>query len=89
MRPAPVRHGLTPCLPAACRNFTLGQLDQCLGYPVALLGSHPQWGRELWQPIQTAVTKAQLSVHTFVGERESITLDGLKRRWTRLGVDSG
>jgi len=67
MRPTPIRHGLTPCLPAPGRTFTLGQLDQCLGYPVALLGSHPQWGRELWQPIQTAVTKAQLSVHTFVG----------------------
>ena len=107
---------------AAGRAFTLAQLYQHLGHPVALLGSHfPQWGRELWEPIQTAVTKAQLPVHTFVadlvhlskprlpavvigllykllwgaavlvdiddeelcfvGEREPITLDGLKRLW--------
>ena len=98
-----------------------------------LLGNHfPQWGRELWEPIQTAVTKTQLPVHTFVAEhepryveqafqlvlqhpadlvhlskprlpaglvdiddeelcnaceREPITLNGLKRRWTRLAVD--
>jgi hypothetical protein len=131
---------------AAGRAFTLAQLYQYLGHPVALLGSlFPQWGRELWQPIQTAVIKAQLPVHTFVaeheprtveqafvlvlqhpadlvhlskprlpavviglhykllwgatvlvdiddeelcfaGEREPITLDGLKRLWTRLAV---
>jgi hypothetical protein len=119
---------------AAGRAFTLAQLYQHLGHPVAMLGSHfPQWGRELWQPIQTAVIKAQLPVHTFVAEheprtveqarqqlmlqhpadlvhlskprlpavlvdsddeelcnaceREPITLDGLKRLWTRLAVD--
>jgi hypothetical protein len=118
---------------AAGRAFTLAQLVQHLGHPVALLGSHfPQWGRELWQPIHTAVTKAQLPLHTFVAEhepryveqawqlvlqhpadlvhlskprlpavlvdsddeelcnaceREPITLDGLKRLWTRVGVD--
>ena len=56
---------------AAGRAFTLAQLYQHLGHPVALLGSHfPQWGRELWEPIQTAVTKAQLPVHTFVAEHE-------------------
>jgi GT2 family glycosyltransferase/glycosyltransferase involved in cell wall biosynthesis len=56
---------------AAGRAFTLAQLYQHLGHPVALLGSHfPQWGRELWPPIQTAVTKAQLPVHTFVAEHE-------------------
>ena len=56
---------------AAGRAFTLAQLYQHLGHPVALLGSHfPQWGHELWQPIQTAVTKAQLPVHTFVAEHE-------------------
>ena len=118
---------------AAGRAYTLAQLVQHLGHPVALLGSHfPQWGRELWEPIRTAVQKAQLPVHTFVAEhdpryveqafelvlqhpadlvhlskprlpavvvdiddeelcnaceREPITLDGLKRRWTRLAVD--
>ena len=42
-----------------------------VSHPVALLGSHfPQWGRELWQPIQTAVAKAQLPVHSFVTEHE-------------------
>jgi len=57
---------------AAGRAFTLAQLYQHLGHPVALLGSHfPQWGRELWQPIQSAVVKAQLPVHTFVAEHES------------------
>ena len=56
---------------AAGRAFTLAQLYQHLGHPVTLLGSHfPQWGRELWQPIQTAVLKAQLPVHTFVAEHE-------------------
>jgi hypothetical protein len=51
------------------RAFTLAQLVQHLGHPLALLGSDfPQWGRELWQPIQTAVLKAQLLVHTFVAE---------------------
>ena len=56
---------------AAGRAFTLAQLYQHLGHPVALLGSHfPQWGRELWQPIRTAVEKAQLPVHTFVAEHE-------------------
>ena len=56
---------------AAGRAFTLAQLYQHLGHPVALLGSHfPQWGRELWQPIQTAVIKAQLPLHTFVAEHE-------------------
>jgi hypothetical protein len=56
---------------AAGRAFTLAQLVQHLGHPVALLGSHfPQWGRELWQPIQTAVIKAQLPVHTFAAEHE-------------------
>jgi len=30
----------------------------------------PQWGYLLWLPIQTAVTKAQLPVHTFVAEHE-------------------
>jgi len=55
----------------AGRAFTLAQLYQHLGHPVALLGSHfPQWGRELWEPIQTAVIKAQLPVHTFVAEHE-------------------
>ena len=50
---------------------SLAQLYQYLGPPVELLGSHfPQWGRELWQPIQTALTKAQLPVHTFVAEHE-------------------
>ncbi len=49
---------------AAGRAFTLAQLYQHLGHPVAMLGSHfPQWGRE------------------------PITLDGLKRLWTRLAVD--
>ena len=43
---------------AAGRAFTLAQLYQHLGHPVALLGSHfPQWGRELWEPIRTAVQK--------------------------------
>ena len=56
---------------AAGRAYTLAQLYQYLGHPVALLGSHfPQWGSELWEPIQTAVTKAQLPVHTFVAEHE-------------------
>jgi hypothetical protein len=56
---------------AAGRAYTLAQLYQHLGHPVALLGSHfPQWGRELWQPIRTAVTKAQLPVHTFVADHE-------------------
>jgi len=56
---------------AAGRAFTLVQLYQHLGHPVALLGSHfPQWGRELWEPIRTAVQKAQLPVHTFVAEHE-------------------
>ena len=56
---------------AAGRAFTLAQLYQHLGHPVALLGSHfPQWGRELWQPIRSAVQKAQLPVHTFVAEHE-------------------
>ena len=56
---------------AAGRAFTLAQLYQHLGHPVALLGSHfPQWGRELWEPIRTAVQKAQLPVHTFVAEHE-------------------
>lgn len=56
---------------AAGRAFTLAQLYQRLGHPVALLGSHfPQWGRELWEPIQTAVVKAQLPVHTVVAEHE-------------------
>jgi hypothetical protein len=56
---------------AAGRAFTLAQLYQHLSHPVALLGSHfPQWGRELWQPIQTAVAKAQLPVHSFVTEHE-------------------
>ena len=56
---------------AAGRAFTLAQLYQHLGHPVTLLGSHfPQWGRELWQPIQTAVLKAQLPVHSFVAEHE-------------------
>ena len=61
---------------AAGRAFTLAQLVQHLGHPVALLVSHfPQWGRELWQPIQTAVTKAQLPVHTFVAEHEPRTVE--------------
>ena len=56
---------------AAGRAFTLAQLYHPMGHPVALLGSHfPQWGSELWEPIQTAVTKAQLPVHTFVAEHE-------------------
>ena len=57
---------------AAGRDFTLAQLYQHLGHPVAaLLGSHfPQWDRELWQPIQTAVIKAELPVHSFVAEHE-------------------
>ena len=56
---------------AAGRAFTLALLYQHLGHPVALLGSHfPQWGRELWEPIRTAVQKAQLPVHTFVAEHE-------------------
>ena len=56
---------------AAGRAFTLAQLYQHLGHPVALLGSHfPQWGSELWEPIQTAVIKAELPVHTFVAEQE-------------------
>lgn len=57
---------------AAGRAFTLAQLYQHLGHPVALLGSHfPLWGRELWEPIRTAVLKAQLPVHSFVAEDES------------------
>jgi len=57
--------------PADGRAFTLAQLYQHLGHPVALLGSHfPQWGRELWEPIRTAVQKAPLPVHTFVAEHE-------------------
>jgi hypothetical protein len=56
---------------AAGRAFTLAQLYQHLGHPVMLLGSHfPQWGRELWEPIRTAVEKAQLPVHSFVAEHE-------------------
>ena len=56
---------------AAGRAFTLARLHQHLGNPVALLGSHfPQWGRQIWQPIQTAVEAAQLPVHTFVAEHE-------------------
>jgi len=56
---------------AAGRAFTLAQLYQYLGHPVALLGSHfPQWGRELWEPIRTAVQKAQLPVHSFLAEHE-------------------
>ena len=56
---------------AAGRAYTLAQLVQHLGHPVALLGSHfPQWGRELWEPIRTAVRKAKLPVHTFVAEHE-------------------
>jgi GT2 family glycosyltransferase/glycosyltransferase involved in cell wall biosynthesis len=56
---------------AAGRAFTLAQLYQHLGHPVALLGSHfPQWGRQIWEPIQTAVLAAQLPVHTFVAEHE-------------------
>ena len=43
---------------AAGRAYTLAQLHQHLGHPVALLGSHfPQWGRELWEPIRTAFEK--------------------------------
>ena len=34
---------------AAGRAYTLAELYQHLGHPVALLGSQfPQWGRELW-----------------------------------------
>jgi hypothetical protein len=36
----------------------------------AELSHFPQRGRELWQPIQTAVIKAQLPPHTFVAEHE-------------------
>jgi len=56
---------------AAGRSFTLAQLYQHLGHPLTLLGSHfPQRGRQLWEPIRTAVQKAQLPVHTFVAEHE-------------------
>ena len=56
---------------AAGRAFTLAQQYQHLGHPVALLGSHfPQWGRELWEPIRSAVQKAQLPVHISVAEHE-------------------
>jgi hypothetical protein len=61
---------------AAGRAFTLAQLVQHLDHPVRLLGSHfPLWGRELWQPIQTALLKAQLPVHSFVAELEPCTVE--------------
>lgn len=57
---------------AAGRAFTLAQLYQHLGYQVTLLGSHfPKWGCELWEPLQTAVEKANLPVHSFVAENEA------------------
>ena len=61
---------------AAGRAFTLAQLYQHLGHPVTLLGSHfPQWGHELWKPIQTAVLKAQLPVQSFVAVQEARYLE--------------
>lgn len=47
---------------AAGRAFSQAQLVQHLG-------------RELWQPIQTAVTNAQLPLHTFVAEHEPRTVE--------------
>ena len=79
---------------AAGRAFTLAQLYQHLGHPVALLGSHfPQWGRQLWEPIRGAVRQQGLPAVVF-GLLYKRLCQGLPEPrelmgplWTRLAVD--